>query len=310
MSGVELLFLGTGGAWSLPELGCNCFICGEMRKRGERRRRTALALKGAGTLLVDCGPDIASQLQDNGVGRPDAVLITHEHGDHFLGLDELVSFRRTTPKGRFEPIPAYMTSQTLAAVRRRFDYLQGMGVLAFREVKEDEPLNAGAFRVLPFKTHHGTFAAGSVGYVIDAPGENGSRKRLVYTSDFVDLPEPPPELLHPDILVIQSFWLNEPAHNRPNHMSFQKALVYIDRWAPKGRTYLVHIGDGDPVPGDPANAMSKKYAPADPMRTPGGECYPIPRCQEDWQAVVDRIVRDRALSRTIVVAEDGLRVVL
>jgi len=74
-------------------------------------------------------------------------------------------------------------------------------------------------------------------------------------------------------------------------MSFQRAPGFIDRWAPKHRTCLVHIGDGDPVPG-------------------GGGPYPIPRCGEEWQALVDRIVRDRGLSHAIVVAGDGLRVAL
>ena len=94
-------------------------------------------------------------------------------------------------------------------------------------------------------------------------------------------------------------------------MSFQRALAYIEQWAPAGPVYLVHIGDGDPVPGDPANAMLKKYEPERPMTPPGGgDPYPIPRCQDEWQAVVDRVVRDRGLPHAVVVARDGLRVSL
>ncbi len=308
---MDLLFLGTGGAWALPELSCDCFICREMRRRGERRRRTALALCGERTLLVDCGPDIASQLHRNGLGRPDAVLITHEHGDHFLGLDELVSFRRTSPRDAFAPIPAYMTPRTLSVVRQRFGYLEDMGVLRFQEVTGNVPLEVAGFRVVPFETDHGSFATGSAGYVIGFFESDGLARRVVYTSDFKDLPDPPQEVLHPDILVIQSFWLNEPVFNRPSHMSFQKALGYIEQWGPKDRTFLVHIGDGDAVQGDPANVMLKKYEPADPMRPPGGHApYAIPRCQEEWQGTVDRIARDRGIPHTIVVAHDGLRVPL
>ena len=306
---MDLVFLGTGGAWALPELECDCTICREMRRRGERRRRTAFALVGAQVLLVDCGPDIAEQLAGNRIGRPDAVLITHEHGDHFLGLDELISFRRTVPPGRFQPIPVLLTAETAKAVRARFDYLQGMGVVRFEEVTDRSPADLGAFQVIPFKTFHGAFATGSVGYVIQFPGKGGETGRLVYTSDFVDLPDPPSEVYRPDILVIQSYWLNEPLDNRPSHMSFQRALGFIERWAPAGDTYLVHIGDGDQVPEDPANAMSKKCEPADPLAPPGGgRPYPVPRCQEEWQETVDRIVRDRGLPYSIVVARDGLRI--
>ncbi len=306
---MDLVFLGTGGAWSLPELGCDCMICREMRRRGERRTRTAFALVGSQTLLVDCGPDIAAQLSANRLGRPDAVLITHEHGDHYLGLDELVSFRRTVPPGRFEPIPVHMTAASAEAIRLRFEYLQDMGVVRFTEVKEKEPLDLGAFHVVPFKTVHAR-AAGSVGYVIRFRGGDGRPVRLVYTSDFMDLPEPPSDVLRPDILVIQSFWLNEPRHNRPKHMSFQRAMDFIRQWAPVGNTYLVHMGDGDLVPGDPANAMFKKYKPAEPLTGPDGEPYPIPRCQDEWEEITDRIVRDRGLPHPIVVARDGLRVSL
>jgi len=305
---MELVFLGTGGAWALPELDCRCRICREMRKRGERRGRTAFALKGEHTLLVDCGPDIRRQLMDNGISRPDAVLITHEHGDHFLGLDELASFKRNSPSGDYQPIPVYMTRTTREVVAVRFGYLEGMGVLVFREVEAGAAMEVGEFQVTPFKTNHGSFAAGSVGYTIRFPREGGGVGMLLYTSDFVDTLEAPEKTARPDILVIQSFWLNEPVHNRPNHMSFQRAISFIERWSPREVTYLVHMGDGDMVPGDPANVSAKKYEPADPLAPPqGGEPYPIPLCQDDWRLVVEQVMRDRRLDFKVIPARDGLK---
>ena len=106
---MNLIFLGTGGAWGLPELNCNCRVCCEMRLKGERRRRTSLLLSGETNLLIDCGPDIASQLSEHQIESLDAVLITHEHGDHYMGLDELFSYKRTCPRGTFNPIPVYIT---------------------------------------------------------------------------------------------------------------------------------------------------------------------------------------------------------
>jgi phosphoribosyl 1,2-cyclic phosphate phosphodiesterase len=263
------------------------------------------------TILVDCGPDIARQLSENRIDRLDAVLITHEHGDHFLGLDELASFRRNAPRGAFTPIPVHMSPRTRQVVEVRFGYLEDMGVVRFLDVTPGTPLGVGPFHVVPFKTDHGSFAAGSVGYSIRFRGKEGQPLTLVYTSDFVGLPEESPEADRPDILVIQSFWLNEPKNNRPNHMSFQRALPYIERWAPRKETFLVHMGDGDMVPGDPANILAKKYEPADPLTPPeGGAPYPIPLCQEDWQEIVERIIRDRGLQFRVVVARDGLRLSL
>jgi phosphoribosyl 1,2-cyclic phosphate phosphodiesterase len=279
-----------------------------MRRRGEQRQRTAFVLSGDQTVLVDCGPDISRQLAANDINSINAVLITHEHGDHFLGLDELVSFKRNSPRGEFSPIPIYMTPQTREVVESRFSYLEGMGVVRFQDVEIKKPLDVGGFQVVPFKTNHGSFATGSVGYIIRFFGEKGEPVTLVYTSDFVDLPEEPPELERPDILIIQSFWLNEPVNNRPNHMSFQRALPFISRWAPRRETYLVHIGDGDMVQGDPANVLAKKYEPADPLTPPnGGKPYPIPLCQDEWQDTVGKILRDRGLPLRVVVARDGLR---
>ncbi|MFH1488101.1 MAG: MBL fold metallo-hydrolase [Pseudomonadota bacterium] len=311
LTSMQLTFLGTGGAWSLPELNCDCLICREMRLKHEKRTRTALLLTSQTHLLIDCGPDIASQLADQRVAHVDGVLITHEHGDHYMGMDELVSYKRTAPRGEFNPVPVYMTGESWKVIRTRFEYLTEMGVLQVHEITPLQPLRINEFEVTPFKTTHGDFAAGSVGYLIRFTDLGGRVCSLVYTSDFVDLPAVPTFILRPDILVIQSFWLNEPLKNVPRHMSFQRALDYIRTLQPRRETFLVHIGDGDPVPSDPANIMLKKRDPADPMRSPvDGRPYPVPRNQDQWQELVDRICSENGIPFKITVARDGLRVEL
>jgi phosphoribosyl 1,2-cyclic phosphate phosphodiesterase len=306
-----LTFLGTGGAWGVPELSCDCFICREMRRKGERRRRTALLFSGLSNLLIDCGPDIASQLSDHNVSRVDAVLLTHEHGDHYLGLDELVSYKRSSPGEQFHPIPLYVTEKSWEVIGARFGYLEKMEVIKVHIVEPGRPYIVDEFEVLPFKTSHGPFAAGSVGYVLTARRESGETFRVVYTSDFVDLFDPPAALFSPDYLIIQSFWLNEPAKNTPHHMSFQRALDVIQRIKPEGQTFLVHIGDGDPVAGDPANRMAKKRQPLDPLRPPHAtQAYPVPRNQEEWQKVVDLVMSDFCIPFKCVVAYDGLTFIM
>jgi phosphoribosyl 1,2-cyclic phosphate phosphodiesterase len=268
-------------------------------------------VSGKTRLLVDCGPDIASQLKRNLVQQIDAVLITHEHGDHFIGLDELFSFKRTKPRGGFSPIPVFMTDECRATVKPRFGYLEDMGVIKIHPVEHGMRYETGGFEFTPFKTYHGAFAKGSVGYVISSVDSKGKETRLVYTSDFVDIPEEIPELTEPDYLVIQSFWLNEPVENRPNHMSFQRALDFINRWKPKKETFLVHMGDGDKVVNDPANRMLKKYEPKDPIRPPGGgDPYPVPLNHGQWQETVNRILEDRHMTFKVIVARDDLRVSL
>jgi phosphoribosyl 1,2-cyclic phosphate phosphodiesterase len=306
---MELTFLGTGGAWGLPELNCHCRICSEMRRNGERRERTAFLLSGNQTVLMDCGPDIASGLARNHVTKIDAVLLTHEHGDHYMGLDELFAYKRTLPRGTFDPIPVYATERSWLVIMQRFQYLEAMAVIKPQIVEPDTDLLIGDLRIVPFRTHHGNFAAGSVGYAIQWEDDRRTT-RLVYTSDFMDLPSLRPALINPDYLIIQSFWLNEPVSNRPHHMSFQRAIDYIKRINPTREVFLVHMGDGDMVPGDLANTMLKKVEARDPLRDGRGAPYPIPLNQAQWQQTVVKIGSDRGLPYKIAVAFDDLTVPL
>ena len=90
-------------------------------------------------------------------------------------------------------------------------------------------------------------------------------------------------------------------------MSFQKAIHFIELLKPERETFLVHIGDADMVSNDPANNLLKKYEPKEPMRPPsGGDPYPIPLDQEQWQKTVDRITSDRDIPYKITVAYDDL----
>ena len=307
---MDITFLGTGAAWGVPEMNCECAICREMRAQQERRDRTSIFLTdGDATLLIDCGPDAREQLSRNKVKRIDAVLISHEHNDHYIGLDELFVYKRVLPEEAFSPIPVYLTRKAREVVKARFAYLEKLGVIRFAEIEPGQWFKQGPFRIFPFETDHGNFAKGSVGFVIQGRDRSSANTRLLYTSDFCGIPEIPPELVGCEYLIMQSFWLNEPVDNRPSHMSFQSAIDYIKRLKPQKETYLVHMGDADRVPGDPANHMAKKYEPKDPLTPPRGkDPYPIPGNQAQWQKTVDQILLDHGVPHAVTVAHDNLRI--
>jgi hypothetical protein len=224
-------------------------------------------------------------------------------------LDELFAYKRNVPRKDYVPIPVYMTQRSWEVIGPRFAYLEAMEVIEVCLVEPGKWFRQGEFQIFPFKTQHGDFSKGAVGFAIQAKDPSGEEVRILYTSDFVDLPEASAELLSPDYLIIQSFWLNEPQENRPHHMSFQRAIPFIEQLKPTKETFLVHIGDADMVPGDPANKNAKKYAPKDPLRPPsGGDPYPIPLNQVQWQKTIDQIRADRNLSYKITVAYDDLRI--
>ena len=145
-------------------------------------------------------------------------------------------------------------------------------------------------------------AKGAVGYVFEDGG-----KRLVYTSDLLHLEEQGEILRQPDVLIIQSHWLNEPEFNRPSLLSLQRALPMIRAWEPRGKVFLVHISDADQVPGDPANDYLKKVSPASPLKDPQTSLpYAVPTCQAEWQEVAERAFRDSGINIPVQVAYDGL----
>jgi phosphoribosyl 1,2-cyclic phosphate phosphodiesterase len=276
-------------------------ICQQMHQNKETRLRTSFYLEAREKLLIDCGPDIVRQWWANGLKSLDAVLLTHEHGDHYLGLDELVALRRSTCPDNWRPIPTYATENSWETIELRFGYLLDK-TLDKRVVVPGEPLPGLQTRVVPFKTYHGPMARGAVGYVFEGGGI-----RLVYTSDLLRLEEEEDILRHPDVLIIQSHWLNEPEFNRPSLLSLQRALPMVRAWEPREKVFLVHISDADQVPGDPANDYLKKIPPADPLKDPQtGIPYDVPTCQTEWQEVAEKAFKDNGINIPVQVAYDGL----
>ncbi|MFH1135855.1 MAG: MBL fold metallo-hydrolase [Pseudomonadota bacterium] len=303
----RLIFLGVGAAWRTPEMGCPCEICREMRARGEKRTRTALWFEGDAKILIDCGPDIIDQLESCRVDRPDLILITHEHGDHYLGLDELEVFRRRGRAEDFNPIPTYAHPLAWPAIEARFGYLFGK-LIEKKEAWPGVPFpgpTGSEITITPFKTDHGPFARGSQGYILRYPGKDGIRK-LAYTSDFKDA-DPSSDLERPDVLVAQAHWFNEPKVNRPYHMSLQRLLDYLERWRPREMVFLVHISDGDLVEGEDPERFLKKQPPLAPLWDPERNSpFPVPRCREEWQQRAEGVFKARSLDIPVTVAWDGL----
>ena len=73
----------------VPTLGCTCRVCTSADPR-DRRTRPSIAVTWAGhRVLIDTGPDFRMQALREGIDHVDAVLYTHSHADHILGLDDL-----------------------------------------------------------------------------------------------------------------------------------------------------------------------------------------------------------------------------
>jgi phosphoribosyl 1,2-cyclic phosphate phosphodiesterase len=121
---IRVTLLGCGGSGGVPLLGGadgrgNWGVCDPAEPRNRRTRSAALVEDAEGRrLLIDPGPDLRAQMLGAGIGRLDAVAITHAHADHVMGLDEL----RIVNRIRGSALDTFGSYLTLAELRSRFDY--------------------------------------------------------------------------------------------------------------------------------------------------------------------------------------------
>lgn len=112
--------LGSGTSMGVPILGCTCPTCTSTDPRDNRTRPSIAITWGVGhRVVIDTGPEFRMQALREGIASVDAVLYTHSHADHILGLDDLrpLSFRH-----KAKPLPLYADDRTATVLERIFDY--------------------------------------------------------------------------------------------------------------------------------------------------------------------------------------------
>src|SRR4051812_913820 len=121
---LELLFLGTGTSAGIPMIGCSCAVCTSSDPHDKRTRTSVVVSYDSPQtgqcirVLVDTTPELRLQCVANDVQTIDAVVFTHGHADHVMGLDDCRRFNAV----RGGPLDVWADARTWPILNRCFGY--------------------------------------------------------------------------------------------------------------------------------------------------------------------------------------------
>ncbi|MBI1739936.1 MAG: MBL fold metallo-hydrolase [Acidobacteriales bacterium] len=223
-----LTVLGSGTSMGVPTIGCDCAVCHSSDPRDRRTRPSVMITYNGHHVLIDTTPDFREQALREKITRVDAVLYTHTHADHILGIDDLRPLSFAHKPGR---LPLYATPHAADFLRDMFRYIfeadYKFGGLPQVELKSIEgPIDLFGARFEPVTIIHGEtpilgFRFGSTAYLTDhsaVPPESLDRLR--------DL----------DILFLDA--LRYKPH--PTHSTVDQSLRIVEQVKPK-RAFFTHI---------------------------------------------------------------------
>src|SRR6266567_3219902 len=114
-----LTVLGSGTSMGVPTIRCSFRVCTSDDPHDRRTRPSVMLEYAERCVLIDTTPDFRQQAIREKITRLDAVLYTHAHADHILGLDDVrpLSFRSK------EKIPLYAHEPAADALESIFRYI-------------------------------------------------------------------------------------------------------------------------------------------------------------------------------------------
>lgn len=263
----QLTFLGTGTSMGVPTLGCRCEVCTSADPH-DRRLRPSVLLRWqyAGqerVVLIDTGPDFREQALRNGLTRVDAVLYTHGHADHILGLDDLrpISFTVFRQGG---PIPLYAAQETTAVLEKVYDYTfspeatyPNRAKVKLVPLDERNPILGVDFLRVPVM--HGDMEIAGFRFGANA-----------YLTDVSAIPESSFAMLEGlDHLVLSA--LRHKPH--PNHATLEQAVGWARRIGAK-HTWFTHIAH------ELGHEATNRALPEEMKLAYDGLSFPIRLCTE------------------------------
>jgi phosphoribosyl 1,2-cyclic phosphate phosphodiesterase len=223
-----LTVLGSGTSVGVPTIGCDCAVCNSSDPKDRRTRPSVLIEYSGKVVLIDTTPDFREQAIRERIRRLDAVLYTHPHADHLLGIDDLRPLSYQHKPGK---LPLYARPEAIEFIRNMFGYIftpkykfGGLPQLELLEITGPMELFGAKFE--PVNVIHGEaeilgFRFGSAAYLTDhSEIPKGSMERL----------------RNLDILFLDA--LRHQPH--PTHSTVENSLRIVEELQPK-RAFFTHI---------------------------------------------------------------------
>ena len=228
---MKVRILGCGTSTGVPKIGNVWGQCDPNEPRNARMRSSILVESAGKRVLVDCGPDLRRQLLDANVGQVDAVIATHDHGDHVHGIDDL----RPIAAALCHAVPLCGRAETLASLEARFAYAFASTEL-YRPIVAPQHLGAdwafGEANVRFVDQPHG--GPTSLGMRFDE-----GAKSAAYAIDFSEITDAMAALYEGVDVWIADCLTRSP---HPTHMHLDAVLGHA-RDLRVGQLYLVHMGN-------------------------------------------------------------------
>lgn len=230
---VRVEILGTGTSTGVPVLNCPCEICTSSDPRDKRLRCSVFVQVAGINILIDTGPDFRQQAFRAGIDHVDAVLITHHHFDHVVGMDDLRPFlfsNRTAIPMHAEPGSAEVLRSMFSYIFRDGSY-PGVPRLEIHDVRGPFDVGSrrdveGSVRITPIPVVHGSLDI--LGYRIG---------KFAYLTDVSEIPNASMSLLEDlDVVVLDA--LRDRPH--PMHMTISQAVEAAEKIGAR-QTYFTHM---------------------------------------------------------------------